>query len=62
MIEYYLSSNNEMCYNDKTQSFSATKHALTATLVTRTAVVRVPMVVFTPCSMLLLPSVLFGIL
>jgi len=28
MIEHYLSSNNEMCYNAKTQTFSLTKHTL----------------------------------
>ena len=28
MIKYYLSSNNEMCYNTKTQTFSPTKHIL----------------------------------
>ena len=28
MIEYYLLSNNEMCYNIKTQIFSRTKHSL----------------------------------
>ena len=26
MIEHYLSSNNEMCYSTKTQTFSRTKH------------------------------------
>ena len=26
MIGYYLSSNNEMCYSTKTQTFSPTKH------------------------------------
>ena len=28
MIEYYLTSNNEMCYSAKTQTFSPTKHTL----------------------------------
>jgi len=28
MIEYYLSSNNEMCYNTKTNNFSPTKQGL----------------------------------
>ena len=28
MIEHYLSSNNKMCYNAKTQIFSPTKHTL----------------------------------
>ena len=28
MIGYYLSSNNEMCYSAKTQTFSPTKHTL----------------------------------
>jgi len=29
MIGYYLSSNNEMYYSAKTQTFSPTKHTLT---------------------------------
>ena len=28
MIGHYLSSNNEMCYSVKTQTFSPTKHTL----------------------------------
>ena len=28
MIEYYLSNNNEMCYNVKIQTFSQTKHTV----------------------------------
>ena len=28
MIRHYLSSNNEMCYSAKTQTFSSTKHTL----------------------------------
>ena len=30
MIGHYLSSNNKMCYNTKTQIFSQTKHSRTA--------------------------------
>jgi len=32
MIEYYLSSNNKMCYITKIQTFSPTKHTLRAGL------------------------------